>query len=253
MSAKLSAFESFRYRYRAWKYRWKTEVAEIDLVRQLLKPGQTALDIGGHKGAFTYWMQRSVGRDGRVITFEPQPELADYLRRVRDTLRYEHVEVLELALSSRSGQATLGRDTSGPSPGASLDVSDARKTHQFTVQVETLDAVLARREVDRVDFIKCDAEGHELEVFRGGAELLSRQRPPILFECEQRHCSDHDIGDVFRLLEEFGYEGQFIQRRKLHPLSAFQAQTTDPSDPDYVYNFLFRARDAAGQQGRRAA
>ena len=46
-----------------------------------LKLGDTAIDIGAHKGAYTYWMSKYVGNEGRVFSFEPQREIYEILKR----------------------------------------------------------------------------------------------------------------------------------------------------------------------------
>lgn len=112
--------ERFRYVYRAWRYRWSVERREITFLLDQLRPGQTAIDIGAHKGAFTYWMQRAVGPTGKVFAFEPQPELAYYLQRAKETFGLAHVAVVNAALSSSSGMMPLYRPRKSPSPAATL-------------------------------------------------------------------------------------------------------------------------------------
>ena len=255
MTPKLTAYEKFRYRYRAWKYRWQTESAEIGLLLDSISPGDVCIDIGGHKGAFTYWMRRCARSEGTVLTFEPQPELAEYLRKVVAAFRYDNVHIFEMGLSSRTGRATLSRDSESPSPGATLESADAATAHQVDVEVETLDRLLSQHRIQHIDFIKCDAEGHEYEVFLGASSILTTARPIILFECEQRHCKGRLIQTTFELLESFGYRGEYFRRQQLHPLSTFQQQGDSPDQRDYVYNFLFRPLENVqlAPQHRKAA
>ena len=58
-----------------------------------------------------------------------------------------------------------------------------------------------------MSFIKCDVEGHELEVFRGAEALLARDKPTLLFEC---HDDEADRGDLFEYLIGLGYDGYFF-------------------------------------------
>ena len=69
--------------HRAWRYRLRTESPEGKFLLEHLEAGQTALDLGAHKGALSYWMCRRVRRSGKVIAFEPLPELAAYLRHIQ--------------------------------------------------------------------------------------------------------------------------------------------------------------------------
>ena len=74
--------QRLKLRWRAWRYRLRLDAEEIALVRATLQPGDVAVDIGAHKGAYTYWMAKGVGGSGRVFSFEPQPVLCRALQGV---------------------------------------------------------------------------------------------------------------------------------------------------------------------------
>src|ERR1700760_2364461 len=96
-----------KYLYRAYRYRFRVDPAEIRFVRQSLRAGHVAVDIGCHKGAYTYWMRRSVGPSGAVYAFEPQPKQVAYLRNVFSVMSYGNVELVPMALSDKPGQLPL--------------------------------------------------------------------------------------------------------------------------------------------------
>ena len=73
--------ESIRFRVRALKARFRDQKAEFDVIRQHLRPSDIACDIGAYKGSFIYWLSWWV-HDGRVVAFEPQPDLARYLTNI---------------------------------------------------------------------------------------------------------------------------------------------------------------------------
>jgi FkbM family methyltransferase len=239
-----SFFCRTRLIYRAHRYRWKLDPAEIEFLRTHAKPGSTAIDIGAHKGGYSYWMARTVGPQGRVIAFEPQPELAARLR-----CSFQHrsnVTIENMGLSSQGGQLTLNVPGAGPSPGASFETTEvtAGSNRKINVEVSTLDARLAQPH-PRVSFIKCDVEGHELSVFRGAENTLRNERPTLLFECEQRHHGNRKIAEVFNYLSGLDYEGFFFVRNALRPLAEFDpAQHQNLEAPDsYCNNFTFLPRE----------
>lgn len=236
--------DAVRMLYRAWRYRWRLDREEIRFVRRHLAPGDTAVDIGAHKGAYAYWMHRAVAPAGRVVCFEPQPELAGYLGRMKAALRLDRLEVENLALSSRAGEMTLAVPGGRPSPSGTLEAGLIEGAHAtYPVHVTTLDDHFGADTPVRL--IKCDVEGHELEVFRGGERLLRAQRPLLLFECEERHHRRHTSGEVFAFLEGLGYQGCFFARGGLRPLREFDpARHGELSSAEYANNFVFRARDA---------
>ncbi len=242
--------QRLRLIYRAWRYRFRKDPGEIALLRNLLASGDTALDIGAHKGAYTYWMQQAVGPAGRVFAFEPQPQLAKELVEV-----FRHsagVSVHPLGLSARPGRMTLHIPCGGPSPGASFEHGECVEgLERVEVAVESLDHFFAAHSGRPVRFIKCDVEGHELEVFRGAKAILRDDRPTLLFECEQRHHRADSFTAVFDHLASLGYSGSCFLRRKLIPLAEFRPEQHQiPGRAPYVNNFVFQplvriARQAA--------
>lgn len=202
-----------------------------------------ALDIGAHKGAYTYWMHKAVGPNGRVFAFEPQNELTDYLKKMIKIMGMENTTIEHSAISSAEGFSTLAVPGDSPSPGATLETelfeNDVRSSQ---VPTTTIDSYFGDRLDMEINIIKCDVEGHELEVFKGAAKTLSQFQPHLIFECEQRHRINDSIQDVFGFLHNLGYKGYFFRNGQIHQLEEFNYdQTKDINNPDYVNNFLFSA------------
>jgi FkbM family methyltransferase len=236
-----------RFIYRAWRYRLRLDTAEIARIRAHLRPGTTAFDIGAHKGGYAYWLARDVGPGGRVVCFEPQAALAHALARNAGRMGWKHMRVENLALSDHAGQAHLEVPGDGtPSPGARLSESaPAATTGAASVRLQTLDGYLESFDGPAPSFIKCDVEGHELSVFRGGEGLLRAHHPALFFECERRHLRTHGVGDVFAYLAGLGYTGHFFRAGELRPVEAFDParDQADPGADTYVNNFWFERAD----------
>jgi FkbM family methyltransferase len=263
-----SMFTRLRYLYRACRYRLRVDPAELRFVIDSLRPGQVAVDIGCHKGAYTYWMRRSVGPSGAVYAFEPQPGQVAYLREAFSAMRYDNVEIVPLAVSDRCGEMPLyvpaigartheaslelsvgARNDSGPRNNGFHTVAAPQTTPTYGtlhVNVTTLDDFFAGRP-HGPNFVKIDVEGHELAVLQGATRTLKQHRPAILVECEARHRPDHDVWPVFDFLESLGYTGSFFSNRTRRPLVEFDPavhQRLDLANPEwlprgYVNNFAF--------------
>ncbi len=190
----------------AWHYRLNTEKEDIRFLLGLDLSGQTLVDIGANKGIYAYWMSRKAGPQGRVIAFEPQPELKRHLKELKQSFRLDNLEIINKALSSEPGRTTLYR----PEPGSGAASLGSRPTEWETVDVEmaTLDDYCD--DFSNVGFIKCDVEGHELAVFKGGLNMLQRDMPCLLFECHHDAALEQDL---FLFLESIGYEGFFAHGR----------------------------------------
>lgn len=240
----LSIREKLVVIHRAWRYRLKTEPDEIALVRKLVNPGDFVLDIGANKAAFTYWMAKCVGPNGKVFSFEPIPDLAAYLREVSEWMAGYDIEIHECALSNENGTQKL--HFPGHHLGtASLEIKGSVFRDPVEVTKWRLDDLISPEKVSKpISFIKCDVESHELAVFQGGAELLKRDKPIILFESGNLLNGQKMFEPAFEFLESIGYAGCFIDQGELVKLSDYNPQK-HKIDSVANQNFLFTNTNSA--------
>lgn len=243
---------------RAFRYRYRLDRDRIEAVLRRLDAGDTVLDVGAHKGAWLYWLRRAVGPHGHVYAFEPQQAAAAELTEL--TRRWTNVSVERLAFSDHDGEARLfvppGR--AGISPSASLEPDrpgEPEPEHVELCPTRTLDSWAEERALAHLDFVKCDVEGHELKVLRGGLETLQRWQPTLLIECEQRYLVDSSVQNVFDHLRDLDYRGWFFRRGEEVPLEQFDLerhQRVEDLDGrrrrDYCNDFLFEAKHRDGDR-----
>jgi FkbM family methyltransferase len=228
--------------HRAWRYRLRTEKFAMSFLLARDLRGKTALDIGANQGIYSYWMSRCVGPEGRVIAFEPQPELAAHLRDLRDSFRLRNLEIAEAGLSSRDAELTLRRPKAQWG-GASLEsyADDARAFDFIPVKVTTIDGYFANHPARPIAFIKCDAENHEHHVFRGGHRILTEDRPDLLFEC---HGASDPRCEAFAELRTLGYEGYCFFGGGLAPVADY-ASLRPRMHPKALVDFVFLPAERA--------
>jgi len=241
----MSLLDKFRLKARADKYRRRTDPGGIRFLLETLRPGDTALDIGAHKGGYAYWMLRQVGAAGKVFGFEPQTSLFEYLSRMKKSLGWINFNIEHLALSDREGSVELRipvKKDKKSSPGASIvkTVFEENEIRTETVTMSTLDKYCAQNSIVP-NLLKIDVEGNELAVLQGGEQVLRQHRPAILMECEARHVGAERAWETFHFLEKLGYRGFFIEGSLFRPLADFdfskhQAEGQKP----YCNNFIFQ-------------
>ena len=187
----MTILEKIHMILRCWRYRFKSEVHSINYVRSLKLKDMTMLDIGANRGIYSIYMSRVAGKKGKVIAFEAQPELKKSLSKLKKSFNLDNLEIINTALSSSAGSMTLQREFVG-SGAASFNFYDKsdQDLDSIDVTVMTLDDFLAIRAEKPIDFIKCDVEGHEADVFYGAKQTLIRDMPILLFEC---HRSEEEL------------------------------------------------------------
>ncbi|MGH9678074.1 MAG: FkbM family methyltransferase, partial [Candidatus Acidiferrum sp.] len=185
------------------------EEAEMRFVQRLLRPGMTVLDIGAHHGLYTLLASKCVGRNGRVIAFEPSPRECRRLAKHVRVNRCRNVDLKYCALGNERGEADLFVVDGFRDWGNSLrPPAVPEPTRRVRVLVQRLDDALAGCGVEQVDFIKLDAEGGELAVLQGAWKLLqTAPRPAILIEVEDTRTRPwgYPACEIMRLLARWNY------------------------------------------------
>jgi FkbM family methyltransferase len=151
------------------------EPQETALVRAILRPGATFVDVGANWGYFTLLGAAAVGSTGRVVSLEPDPRLFARLRENVALNGLDRVECLEVAAGEAPGELVLeGYDEKQDNWGLSKLSSGGASGQgpRFTVATRPLDALLEKTE--RVDLLKMDIEGAEDVALRGMRDGLAR-------------------------------------------------------------------------------
>ena len=240
----LTVHHGARFITRGLKARFRDAATELNAIRSHVSPTDIVCDIGANKGSFTFWLARWC-RFGRVVAFEPQPEIASRLASDCRTLNLSNVIVEPVGVYSASGTQSLTVPR-GQSPGAALNgaVVKSEGDISYSVPVVSLDDYFSTGV--RISLLKIDVEGAELHVLRGAERILKNYRPLLVVECEARHHREHSVSDVFQYLTSLGYRGQFICRGQLLPASMFDVAVHQRADSerywkskDYCNNFIF--------------
>lgn len=124
----------------------------------------------------------------------------------------DHSGVSEMRIPVRE-DGTLNHYEASLEPGAGSGGAEK------TVRVETsiLDEFCAHHGLNRIDFIKCDVEGRELEVLEGAKRTLLHQRPTLLLEVNSPLDAGGHGSHVLEKVRELGYDVHTVQGNELRP------------------------------------
>src|SRR6202790_1787134 len=167
-------------------------------LEKLVKPGDVVFDLGANIGAHTLGLAPSVGSAERVLHFDPPRFAFEQLKR-------------NLALNPELQARTYPRQVllaAAPAEDAPKEIfaswpleKDAsvhpkhrgRLVTARNATVDTLDRVVAREGIDRLNVIKIDVDGHELPVLQGGLAVLTKFRPVLVMEMSPYvHAEEHN-------------------------------------------------------------
>jgi len=168
---------SIRIPFRTFEAEFELSQGEIapyaqmkrDLASRLLPSGQeirgwTVVDCGANVGLFSLFMKDAA----RLVAVEPNPAVVSRLRRNLESNEVA-ATVVEAAVSSEDGAVKMGF-ADGPSVLSAIGETGSE------VRSVSIDSLLEQTNVDEVDLLKLDVEGHEIEALRGGSTHLERRR-----------------------------------------------------------------------------
>ena len=231
---------------------------ELTFHSTLHRPG-TILDVGAHDGLLTLPLSRLPG--ARVLAFEPLPSA---FARLEAAVRAEYgtippnIALHAKALGAAPGTLTLSvpvLDGVAQEQWASTAKDYSRFTSVTVTRHEVAVVTIDSLGLTDLNHIKLDAEGFEQEVLEGARATLTRCRPVLSLEVEERH-RPGSTGDVPALLAGLGYESWFMLDGAWRPHADFDAATMQLASPDpavfaasdpYVFTFFAWPAERSGE------
>jgi FkbM family methyltransferase len=191
-----------------------------DLMLQLVRPGDSVLDLGAHIGTFSL---AAAALGCRVLSVEASPRNAKLLQASVARNGFRNMQVAHAAVAECAGAVRF--IPNGPH---GVVYTPAVDLPSVTVRALTVDQLLAEVGWQRVDLIKMDVEGSEIAAIRGMAKLLARKdAPPIIYECNAYtlRLFERTAKQLKRSLEEYGYRNYLVEPGRLTPVRARDLQT----------------------------
>jgi FkbM family methyltransferase len=171
-------------------YRDKIE-REFEHIERFVEPGAVFVDIGANTGIYTMKVAKHLAGTGTVIAVEPFAEMAGQLASTVAANRFSNVRIRNYAVSDGFGPTDFWLNNDQPNSFSLNRYNATRKVSVFRV---TLDQICDWEQIDRLDYIKVDAEGAEKRIVAGGSQSIQRYLPIIQVE-----------GESIEMLRDFGY------------------------------------------------
>lgn len=205
---------------------------ELFFLRQIVHPGDCCIDIGAHLGYYSVTLSKLCGPRGVVWAVEPIPIFGEVLRRNLARSGSDNVRVLSYALGSKDGSIRMTTPiVEGVfRHGLTHVVDHPAETAAATYEVEMSVPDKLFDSIDRLDFVKCDVEGHEVEVFSHFTTVLDRHRPIVQVEIG----STNNKRQMFDLMTALGYSMFYLERGVLVELTLEKAITVTGRDFYFV-------------------
>lgn len=164
----------------------KYELPLQEALASHLKPGGVFYDIGANIGFFSIIGAKLVGTTGKVYAFEPAPDNAAKIRHNARLNNFSQITVIEKAVSGSmgEGQFLLTENIGGHTLASADRPPDVRGS--MTVDLVSIDELIARGELTPPTLVKIDVEGAELDVLQGMKQTLAQYQPLVVYEIDAK-------------------------------------------------------------------
>jgi methyltransferase, FkbM family len=187
-------------------------VGEQDVFSQIVGPGAVVVEVGANIGAHTVELARLAGRDGEVHAFEPQRIVFQALCANLALNQRTNVFARQAAVGAKSGTIAVphldpsARDNFG-------GVSLREVTFGESVPLIALDSL----DLPACHLLKVDVEGMEVDVLKGGEQLIETHRPIMYIENDRVERSE----ELLRVVERLRYNAYWHLPRIFNPENYF--------------------------------
>ena len=219
-------------------------------IKEVLEKDSVFMDVGANVGAYLYTLENHL-KPENIFAFEPNPQLFKRLKRL-----FPKVNLISLALSDVStiaefkipvinGEKVHTRGTLQ----TSIKEKNEEKTILQKVEVKPLDdlvfddvyiekgrnAQTDKFNLKKLDFIKIDVEGNEMQTLRGAKKTIEKFKPILMVEMEQRHHKEN-LWTLISEIADWGYSINFLDRKTLQP-KLLTEEFLNQQNPDNVKNY----------------
>jgi FkbM family methyltransferase len=225
-------------------------------VPRLIHENDVIIDIGANMGYYAAIFARAVGNGGRVYCVEPVVPL--YRQLSKQLSRRKNVCLLPYALGAANEDGiVVGVPENFRSLGylrhgfLSLQEKSSEADGRYTFRAKLRKGSELFSSLQRIDYIKCDIEGHEAIVFEDMTDLLAKHRPIIQVEI-----NGAEFDRVAGLFRELGYEGYKLINGTLVDISSLSREKKMHFDTLFVPpEYFSRIMPFVGQEiiGRKVA
>jgi FkbM family methyltransferase len=203
------------------------ESADSELLFRLLEDRLTILDVGANIGWYSLNFAKAFP-NSTIHAFEPIPATFAYLLANIALNQTTQIHPHNFGFSDHEGELVFYFDPAGSGGASAMDLQGTGTAQKVACQIKCLDRFMADSGV-RVDFIKCDVEGAELFMLKGGAETLKKFKPMVFAEMLRKWAAkfNYHPNQIIEFMAGIGY-GCFVGRQgKLAEIKTVTETTTE--------------------------
>jgi FkbM family methyltransferase len=208
---------------------------EKDLIFKLARQSEVIFDIGANIG----WYSLNFGilkNVNKVFSFEPIPRTFEFLT---EHIKFNNINKIlpsNIALSDHNGEVEFFFTKLETGSSSMRNIQERENIETVVCKTQTLTDFVKENNT-HIDMIKCDVEGSELFVFKGGLEVIKKDKPFIFTEMLRKWSAkfDYHPNEIIKLLSEIDYRCFAYENEKLLEFNSINDET-QPTNYFFLHN-----------------
>ena len=178
-----------------------------------INKGDIVVDAGAHLGLFTVKASKIVGNNGKVIAIEPEPENLEILKKNIKLNKLKNVIIVNRGIWSSKKDLKMNKGQYNRSH-TFIDDHPEKTSEGLILQVDTLDDILKELNIEKVDFIKMDIEGSEVEALDGMKEVF-KFKPNMVIAAYHQFNGKETYHEVIKKLKDNNFQLRTLKGHKM--------------------------------------
>jgi len=210
--------------------KWNANYAYHYFVKRFINKGDTIIDIGANLGYFSILFAKWTGRNGKVISVEPVKIFNKIFSE--KAKKYPQITLHSCALGAEEKTIELVTTPSSEYLRTGLphifnpEKDEKIENQKFKFESQMKIPSVLFKDLDKIDYIKCDVEGFEYVVLSEMKEIIRKHKPKVQVEVWTEN-----EDKVLALFKELGYSAY-----KLHKSQLVSSNNTNAKiDGDYIF------------------
>lgn len=201
----------------------------LAIIKDIMNDNFVMLDIGSNVGWYSLLI-KNLYKNATVYSFEPAPRTYERLINNMRLNGHSTENAFNIGFYDKKSKLDFYYDIEGSGGSSMANLRERENVEKIQVDVEMLDEFSVEHSIDKVDFVKCDVEGSELFVFKGGIKLLEKTKPVIFSEMLRKWSAKfgYTPNDIIKLFNGIEYECFAISNnKKIRPCPVVDEKTVE--------------------------
>jgi FkbM family methyltransferase len=204
------------------------EKEDSDMLYQLVTESNVIFDIGANIGWYSNHLAKKLP-NATIYSFEPIPETFAQIKRNTELNQSKNIVLNNFAFSDSIQTLTFYYSPTITGASSSVNITENSGMVKLECQANTIDNFVKEKSIKGPDFIKCDVEGAEFMVYKGGAETISKNKPIVFTEMLRKWAAkfNYHPNDIIAFFSQFGYHCFVAQDGKLRKIEKVTEETME--------------------------